>query len=117
MGGARLRQAAQGRRKAAPGGAGAAQGGAGAAQGGAGAAQGGAGAAQGRGCRPAAHQCGGGPAQTRDGSSLDSYSKDSYSKRFLADSTDSRVWGINFESNEFPLMLEIIKIYLLKLDS
>ncbi len=35
----------------------------------------------------------------RDGSSLDSYSKDSYSKHFLADSTDSRVWGINFESN------------------
>ncbi len=30
----------------------------------------------------------------RDGSSLDSYSKDSYSKHFLADSTDSRVWGI-----------------------
>ncbi len=35
----------------------------------------------------------------RDGSSLDSYSKDSYSKYFLADSTDSRVWGLNFESN------------------
>ncbi len=27
----------------------------------------------------------------RDGSSLDSYSKDSYSSHFLADSTDSRV--------------------------
>ena len=30
-------------------------------------------------------------AGTRDGSSLDSYSKDSYSSHFLADSTDSRV--------------------------
>ncbi len=41
----------------------------------------------------------GGREQGRDGSSLDSYSKDSYSKHFLAGSTDSRVWGINFESN------------------
>ncbi len=34
----------------------------------------------------------------RDGSSLDSYSKDSYSSHFLADSTDSRVWGLEYES-------------------
>ncbi len=31
-------------------------------------------------------------------SSLDSYSKDSYSSHFLADSTDSRVWGLEYES-------------------
>ncbi len=31
---------------------------------------------------------------SRDGSSLDSNSKDSYSKQFLLDSTDSRIWGI-----------------------
>ncbi len=31
-------------------------------------------------------------------SSLDSYSKDSYSSPFLADSTDSRVWALEYES-------------------
>ncbi len=31
-------------------------------------------------------------------SSLDSYSKDSYSRLFLADSTDSRVWALEYES-------------------
>ncbi len=31
-------------------------------------------------------------------SSLDSYSKDSYSSPFLADSTDSRVWAFEYES-------------------
>ncbi len=54
---------------------------------------------------------------SRDGSSLDSYSKDSYSNHFLADSTDTRVWGINFESNEMSHILEIMKIYLVNVDS
>ena len=56
-------------------------------------------------------------AATRDGSSLDSHSKDSYSSHFFIDSTDSRAYEVKNESMKNGLRLENFNFLLVKSDS